>query len=94
MHIIRVDATFLLFPIASDIKRGKKGTMKSLHRIIFLIGIVAGLAMTASAQKGPKKPPPKERPPVVTPQPKNPPPKDDDKKPKKPSYVLVAMKVD
>jgi hypothetical protein len=70
-------------------------TMKILRKFIFLASIIVGLSITASAQKNdPKKPPPKERPPVVTPQPKNPPPKDDDKKPKKPSYILVAMKVE
>ncbi len=68
--------------------------MKALKKILFLLGITAALAMTASAQRNdPKKPPPpKEKPPVVTPQPKDPP--KDPKKPDKPAYVIVATKFD
>ncbi len=67
--------------------------MKFLQNIIFLVGLTAGLTLTASAQRNdPKKPPPKEKPPVVTPKPKNPPPKDDPKKPGKPSSITVTAK--
>ena len=65
--------------------------MKFLKETIVLIGLVAGLSLSASAQRDEKKPPPKEKPPVVTPQPKNPPPKEDPKKPKKPAFASVVI---
>ncbi|MEJ7623251.1 MAG: hypothetical protein WKF34_04610 [Pyrinomonadaceae bacterium] len=59
--------------------------MKLIRESLFILTAVLGLGLTASAQKGDKKPPPKPPPPVIKPGDK---PKED--KPKKPSSLLIA----
>ena len=65
--------------------------MKTLRQLLFVIAIVIGISMTASAQKdGDKKPPPKEgKPPVIVVKPKpDEKPKTDDKRKKPEAFIF------
>lgn len=74
--------------------------MKIFRKILFTLMVVAGLTLSASAQKDDQKKPPKERPPVIDPAKKPPrenpprdnPPREGDK-PKKPGiYGFVVLR--
>lgn len=76
------------FPRALEsIRKEENKMMKNLKQLLFAVALVAGISISASAQKeDDKKPPPKEgKPPVIIVQPDKKPkddkPKDDRKKP-------------
>jgi len=83
--------TLRTFPRALEIRRKEENKMmKNLKRLLFITALVAGISISAFAQKeGDKKPPPKEKPPTIEIEPKKKPkeekPKEekpkDDKKP-------------
>jgi hypothetical protein len=73
--------------------RGNAEEMKLVKHFLFMLFVVAGLALSVSAQKDDKKDRPPKNPPTVDPGKKNPPPPPkDDKRPKKPgmAYFLVV----
>jgi len=79
--------TLRTFPRALKIRRKEENEMmKNLKQLLLIIALVAGISISASAQKdGDKKPPPKEAPPTIPVKPEKKPkeekPKDNDKKP-------------
>ncbi len=84
--------TLQTFPRALEIRAKEENEMmKNLKQLLLVTALVAGISISASAQKeGDKKPPPKEPPPTIVVKPDKKPkedkPKDDDKK--KPQFMM------
>ncbi len=67
--------------------------MKKLKQLLLVTALVAGISVSASAQKeGDKKPPPKEPPPTIPVKPDKKPKEDKPKDDKKPQFMMYKSK--